>query len=178
VRGVRGAARGTFGLDLSLIRDNILSILNQLIFMKRIIALFVLLTVILSGCSLFDVIGNKKIVLDTAKEKVNLTVEVQDTAAEREQGLMEREKLEDGKGMWFVFEQEKNLYFWMKNMKISIDMLFLNQNKEVVKIYENLKPCEADPCVSYPSGKPAMYVLEVPAGFVQLHEVKLGDKVE
>lgn len=145
--------------------------------MKRILPIILLIT-LFSGCSLFGILGNKKIVLNTAKEKVNIEVEVADDGAKQAQGLMGREKLEEGKGMWFVFQDEKVQYFWMKNMKISIDMLFLNQNKEVMKIYENVKPCQADPCVSYPSGEPAMYVLEVPAGFVQLHEVKIGDKVE
>lgn len=145
--------------------------------MKRILPLILLIT-LLSGCSWFDFTSKNKLTLKSNDKDVALTIEVADSEEEREQGLMGREKLDDGTGMWFVFEDEKVQYFWMKNMKISIDIIFLDKDKKAVKFYENLKPCAMEKCPSYSSISPAMYALEVPAGFAQLHAVKVGDEAK
>lgn len=154
--------------------------------MKRIFLLIVLISVVLSGCFITDffrniaskVSGNlptKQVVLQTSKDDYPLTVEVADSTDEREQGLMNRDKLEEGKGMLFVFPDEAPREFWMKNTKIPLDVIFFNGKKEVVQTVENMEPCKAAQCISYSSNDPAMYALEVRAGFVRAYDVKKGD---
>ncbi|MBI2639182.1 DUF192 domain-containing protein [Candidatus Peregrinibacteria bacterium] len=159
--------------------------------MKRLFIISILAVFLLSGCKFsfgnmfFDVMlkvrggkfSTKKITLETDKEQIQLTAEVADSERERERGYMEREKVEEGKGMLFIFEDEAPRNFWMKNTLIPLDILYLNNQKEVVTIVENMEPCKVSQCPSYSSRQPAMYALELPAGFVKAHGVMVGDKI-
>lgn len=156
---------------------------------KRILSVIFLTAILLSGCKLTDWFGNivdnmqsdkrttKVITLQTSHGDVKLTVEVVDTENERERGLMNREKLEESKGMWFVFLEEAERRFWMKNTLIPLDVIFFNKEKRAVHIVENMEPCKNPQCITYPSESQAMYALEVRGGFVKAYAVKVGDKV-
>ncbi len=104
-------------------------------------------------------------------------VEIADEPNERSQGLMFRENLEWDRGMFFVFEDERILSFWMKNTLIPLDMLFIDTDFRIVDIKENAPPCKEDPCPSYPSKQSAKYVLEVNSGFVLENNIKIDDMV-
>jgi YVTN family beta-propeller protein len=104
-------------------------------------------------------------------------VEVPDDEEEHMRGLMFRQHLPSNAGMLFAFSSEEPRAFWMKNTLVPLDMIFVNDNSEIVDIIENVPPCEQDPCPSYPSEEPAQYVLEVNAGFVQQTGVHVGDRL-
>lgn len=90
--------------------------------------------------------------------------EVASTETQRAKGLMFRENLPKDKAMLFVF-LEKGVYnFWMKNCKIPLDIIFLDENKRVVAIKENCQPCGKEDCPSIQPGVLAKYVLEISAG--------------
>jgi uncharacterized membrane protein (UPF0127 family) len=110
-------------------------------------------------------------------EPARVHVEIADEPAERSQGLMFRESLGENSGMLFIFEKEGTQSFWMKNTLIPLDMIFIDKDLEIVKIHRDTKPCEEDPCQIYGSGKPAMYVVEVNAGFTETHGIYEGDTV-
>lgn len=148
--------------------------------MKRTVVAILFTATLLSGCKLidwFDSVVDKKIILQTSRGDVKLTVDVADTEGKRERGLMDRKKLEEGKGMWFIFEEEAERRFWMKNTLIPLDVIFFNKEKQAVYIVENMELCKNPQCITYPSGSPAMYALEVRGGFVKAYGVKVGDKV-
>jgi uncharacterized membrane protein (UPF0127 family) len=63
----------------------------------------------------------------------------------------------------------------MKNTIMSLDIIFVNENKEIIKIHKNTKPYSEE---SLPSVKPSIYVVEVIAGFCEKYGVKEGDKIE
>jgi len=105
-------------------------------------------------------------------------VEIADDVEERARGLMFRNSLEWNNGMLFIFEEERNLTFWMKNTYIPLDMIFINKDLRVVYIKENAQPCLEENCIIYPSNQPAKYVLEVNAGFVEKNKIKIGDRLE
>ena len=94
--------------------------------------------------------------------------EVADTEAERTQGLSNRNELPANAWLLFVFDEDAPHCFWMKDMKFSIDIIWMDQDKKVVKIKENVKP-ETYP-ESFCPEQPALYVLEVNAG-VARHRV-------
>ena len=118
---------------------------------------------------------NLFIVTDT--NEILVKAEIADDPQERSKGLMFRERLDQDSGMFFVFEREDRLSFWMKNTWIPLDMLFIDENFEIVEIKEFVPPCMEDPCPDYPSNKPARYVLEVNGGFVEKNSIRVSDKV-
>ena len=108
----------------------------------------------------------------------SITAELAITEAERQKGLMFREALLPDQGMLFVFEEEDIYYIWMKNMKFSIDILWLDKEKRIVHIEKKVPPCKEEPCPSYHSKTPSMYVLELRAGSVDENKLKLHDRLD
>ena len=93
--------------------------------------------------------------------------ELADTPQKRSRGLMFRERLAPGAGMLFVFEEAGEWSFWMKNMSVALDILWIGPNGKIVHIEENVQPCRQDPCPEYKPNKEALYALELPAGSVK-----------
>jgi uncharacterized membrane protein (UPF0127 family) len=120
--------------------------------------------------------GGPTVSFETDKGKTVVNVEIADTSAERTKGLMYRKSLAEYNGMFFIFETEQPLNFWMKNTLIPLDMIFLDANYGVVKVQKNVQPCKIDPCAVFLSGKPAKYVLEVNSGTSDRMGLKAGDK--
>jgi uncharacterized membrane protein (UPF0127 family) len=110
----------------------------------------------------------------TGNQKIKIDIEIADDEYQRQLGLMNRQSMDELNGMLFIFPEERFQSFWMLNTLFSLDMLFINSNKEIVTIHKNTKPLSEQ---SYPSSKPAQYVLEVNAGFCDRHNIKEGDKV-
>lgn len=101
-----------------------------------------------------------------------INVEIADTDALRALGLSGRTSLEDGKGMLFVFDTPGTYGFWMKDMNFSIDMLWASGGK-IIYTKESVSPTTF-PRIFEPTS-PAEYVVELPAGFLTSHELKVGD---
>ena len=89
---------------------------------------------------------------------------------------MYRTSLEENHGMLFVFEEEKQRIFWMKNTQIPLDIIFVEADGIIVDIKENFEPCVVDDCEKYNS-QPALYALEVNAGFVAEHGIVVRDSL-
>jgi len=121
----------------------------------------------------FRMDGQVKVI--TGNGPVTIDIEVADSEDERTQGLMYRYSMEENQGMYFIFPEEDFRSFWMKNTYISLDIIFINANHEIVSIQKYTQPKST---YSQPSEKPAKYVLEVNAGFADKYGIKPGDKVE
>lgn len=121
---------------------------------------------------------NSFVTLTTNVDKHNFKVEVADTFATRAEGLMFRENLPRDNGMLFIYNSEGNRSFWMKNTLIPLDMIFINSDLEIVDIQKNAQPCTNFFCKSYPSAKPAQYILEINGGLSEELGVNIGDKVK
>ena len=107
---------------------------------------------------------------------VSFEVELARTDDEQHTGLMNREFMPENHGMIFIFKENGPKTFWMKNTLIPLDMVFLDGNMTVVEIKTNVPPCKADPCETYPSENPAMYVVELNAGASEKKNIKVGAK--
>ena len=101
-------------------------------------------------------------------------VEIADSPAERELGLMGRDALPEGRGMLFIFDKPDEYGFWMKNTKISLDIIFLDAQKNIVDIL-SADPCIKDPCETYMPKAAALYAVEVPGGFANNNGIMMGD---
>ena len=109
-----------------------------------------------------------------------IKVDVVDTPATREMGLMCRTKLPKDYGMLFVFPQEMDLGFWMKNTLISLDLVWIGADKIVTVVAPRLKASTVETPedkVARAGGK-GQYVLELPAGGAKRHGLKTGDALK
>ncbi|MBU3942838.1 DUF192 domain-containing protein [Patescibacteria group bacterium] len=111
-------------------------------------------------------------------EKKCFNVEVVEGLADKAKGLMERESLAENSGMLFLYNQERVISIWTKNMKIPIDVIWLNKDLEVVYLVENAQPCLTEKCESFKPETKAQYILEINAGQIQQNDVQLGHKAE
>lgn len=103
-----------------------------------------------------------------------IDIELAENDDERRLGLMFRKTMADNQGMFFIFPYDAMQSFWMKNTILPLDMLFINSDNEIVTIIENTTPYAEK---SYPSTRPAKFVLEVNAGYASAHGIREGYKI-
>jgi len=108
---------------------------------------------------------------DTIRE---IDLEIADDPPSRQQGMMYRSSMSDKRGMLFIFEREAKQSFWMKDTKMSLDILYVSGNKEIVTIYKHTQPYSTTPI---PSFKTALYVVELAAGFCDRYQIEEGDQI-
>ncbi|OJX17885.1 MAG: hypothetical protein BGO82_16855 [Devosia sp. 67-54] len=114
-------------------------------------------------------------VFHTAKGDFAFTLEIADTEAQRERGLMFRTSLAPDAGMLFDYHQEQQAAFWMQNTLIPLDMIFIAADGTVKTIHVNARPM--DP-TSIPSEVPVRFVVEIAGGRSQEIGLKVGDRFE
>ncbi len=150
----------------------------------------VLITVVLAVAFLFAVMGAFRISYSPVPAapaqpqglrtiqlgRQTIRVSVADTESTRKQGLSGRSGLAGDEGMLFVFPKDGNYAFWMKDMRFSIDILWLSSDGVVVYMAQNVSP-DTYP-QNFAPNTPARYVLELPAGYAGAHTLEIGDMVE
>lgn len=87
-------------------------------------------------------------------------------------GLMFREKLPANEGMIFLFPSAQPRVFWMKDTLISLDIIFLNRNLEVINIHHSTIPNQLE--TTYSSTSPSIIVIELPAGTAKRENINPG----
>ena len=105
-----------------------------------------------------------------------IELEVAKTPEQRSTGLMYRTSLADNKGMLFEFKPAQRVNFWMKNCKISLDMIFL-KNGVVTGIQAKASPCTANPCPTYGPDTIVDQVIELRGGRTAELGLKVGDRI-
>ena len=118
--------------------------------------------------------GELTIFKSTDSTKISLDIEIADTDFDIQTGLMYRNQMETHQGMLFVFDDEKERFFYMKNTKIPLDLIYINADTSIVSFQKNAKPFDES---SLPSNGPAKYVLEVNAGLVDLWNLSEKDSI-
>jgi len=104
-------------------------------------------------------------------------VEIADTTEKQALGLMFRDSMPADEGVIFLFPNEAPRSFWMKNTRIPLDIMYFDKDLVMVSISADTPPCRVSRCPSYPSSKPAMYVLELNAGKAAELGVGPGDRL-
>lgn len=109
-----------------------------------------------------------------------LDVMLAQTPAEQQRGLSGTTHLNENGGMLFVFPKGTRTAFWMKDMVIAIDIIWIQDNK-IIQIDKNLVPPEPNTAESqlklYTPNQPIDYVLEVNAGYSEKNNLKVGDEL-
>ncbi|MFZ3230051.1 MAG: DUF192 domain-containing protein [Pseudobdellovibrio sp.] len=105
-----------------------------------------------------------------------ILVELAETDAQHEHGLMFRKGLKPNEGMLFIFKTEETLNFWMKNTIINLSIGYFDKNNRLIDIQE-MKAMTSEMQINlptYPSLKPAMYALEMSEGWFKKNKIELG----
>lgn len=139
-----------------------------------VISLFLLITI---TAALILLNQNNKKENEVCFKNNCFKVELAQNLEERNLGLMFRENMDSDKGMLFIFDEEGEYPFWMKNTLIPLDIIWMDENKEIVFINENFQPCKEDPCPTINPNQNAKYVLEINAGISKEIDLNIGDKV-
>lgn len=107
---------------------------------------------------------------------VPLDVVVFNTKAARELGLMHVQSLPKGTGGLFVYPQETDVAFWMKNTRFSMDMLFFDHNKSLIHIVRSITPCRSTPCYSVKVAN-VKYIVEIMSSSSDENKFRRGDRL-
>ncbi|MDI9634330.1 DUF192 domain-containing protein [Kamptonema cortianum] len=103
-------------------------------------------------------------------------LEVPQTPEEQALGLMYRPALPDNRGMLFPFHPPRVVGFWMKNVPVPLDMVFIRE-ETVVEIADSVPPCTSEPCAVYGPSVPVDRVLELRAGRAAELGLQVGDRI-
>jgi uncharacterized protein len=121
--------------------------------------------------------GLRTVVIDASGgKKVEVRVEIADDPWEEARGLMYRTALGEDRGMLFIFSDEQELSFWMRNTLIPLSVAYIDSGGRITDILD-MKPLDDKP-PHYVSSEPAQYALEVNQGFFDDRSVKVGDHAE
>jgi uncharacterized membrane protein (UPF0127 family) len=110
-----------------------------------------------------------------------ITVEVMIRPTDMARGMMFRDSLAPDRGMLFIHGQPGRYSYWMYNVRIPLDIIWMDANRRVVEISANTPPClaqSAQTCPSYGGHEDAMYVLEMNAGAAAKNGVRVGSVLE
>ncbi len=144
--------------------------------MRKLLAATVIVLA-LAACWKSESLKSEKLsIADADGTKAEYKVELAQTEKEMSKGLMFRESLKNNAGMLFaLWKVGEESAMWMKNTKISLDMLFIDKDGMIYWIYENAEPNSTKLIIP---PYPAYAVLEINGGETQKHGIKLGDVVK
>lgn len=112
--------------------------------------------------------SNGEVLISTVK------VAIADDDLSRSEGLMDVHNLPADSGMLFIFEGDQPRSFWMANTPLSLDIIFANSEMEIVRIHRNTPPYSHE---QIRSELPAMYVVEVNAGYTLRYDITEGMRI-
>ncbi|HWB53657.1 MAG TPA: DUF192 domain-containing protein [Tepidisphaeraceae bacterium] len=147
-------------------RDDRLDAMGPRIFIRG----FVLALVLLGGCAATQPADGLPTVQMTIGSRT-YTLEIANTVATQERGLMRRDSMPSDHGMIFVFATEGPRSFWMHNTRFDLDIIYIAASGKIVSI----KHMKAYDETSVPSDGPVKYAIELNAGQAALTGVKPGD---
>jgi uncharacterized membrane protein (UPF0127 family) len=135
----------------------------------RLLALFAL---VLAGCT--RPAGPTVVLHPKNGSPVHVRVELADTPRSQSVGLMYRKEMPEDHGMLFLFGDDSDHGFWMKNTPLPLDMLFISKEGTIVGIIAETEPYSLE---LRRVGTPSRFVLEVNGGFAARHGIAAGDRV-
>lgn len=142
--------------------------------MSKPFVIGLLLLLFLAGC--VNNGGQEKVDKACFKDKC-YALELAETAEQREKGLSGRSSLDEGIGMLFIYPDEEIRAFWMKDMLIPLDIIWIGGDGTVVFISKNNEPCGREYCPFIYPDKKARYVLEINGGETDKTNLSVGSKL-
>jgi uncharacterized protein len=103
------------------------------------------LTAVLSGSVTFP---HGSALIRTPQRAITVRIEIAETTAQLQQGLMGRRSLAPRSGMAFLFATDTRGRFWMKDTTIPLSIAFWGKSGRILRILD-MAPCRAEPCKVY-----------------------------
>ena len=127
-----------------------------------------------------QVISDSRLVPVRTPSGATIQAEIADTPQKRATGLMFRDHLKKDHGMLFIFGDSQAWTFWMKNTRISLDLIWMDGKKRVVHIERSVPICTRtdDSCPQYRPNDDAKFVLEIAGGTVDGYKIERGSKLQ
>jgi len=153
--------------------------------LEKTIFIFIAVVFLFSLLALFSQFNEKEDLEETSSlnfiypakiDNKNIWLAKAETEKERITGLSGQDRLEENQGLLFIFESPGQHSIWMKDMKFSIDVFWLDEEMRVVFIEKNFSPDSFPRAVS-PS-IPAKFILETNSGFADLNQIEIGDTLQ
>lgn len=144
----------------------------------RYFPLCVVLALALSGCGRdsadADVLETRTVTLPNG---ARIRAEVKIRPFDMQRGMMFRDELPQGEGMLFIHAEPGNYPYWMYNVRIPLDIIWLDANRRIVEISADTPPCQtrASECPTYGGKARSQYVLEIGGGEAARYGLKVGD---
>ena len=101
-------------------------------------------------------------------------VEIADEPHEMQEGLMWRRELAEDHGMLFLYPAPTETSFWMRNTYVSLDIVFIDPEGQVLRVASNTRPLND---TSIPSGGEVVAVLEIGAGLAERYGIRPGTEI-
>ncbi len=112
------------------------------------------------------------------ENKKCFSVTLAETLKEKQIGLSETRVLLEDEGMFFVYSNPTQASFWMKEMNFSIDIIWIDENLEIIGVEKNLEPCQNEKvCKVFYSPQEILYILEINSGLSEDYDFELGDRI-
>jgi uncharacterized membrane protein (UPF0127 family) len=106
-----------------------------------------------------------------------ITAVLADTPERSMYGYMFHRDVKENEGMLFVYPESGTHPFWMKNTLVPLDIVWMDENFDILYIEAPARPCQADPCPTYGTPRLSRYVLELRAGTARREALKPGDRL-
>jgi uncharacterized membrane protein (UPF0127 family) len=147
----------------------------------RQLALIVPLCILLSGCandaeSEVRKFNTREVILP---DGTKISAEVMAKEMDMRRGMMFRDTFPEGRGMLFIHGSPGKYPYWMYQVKLPLDIIWMDPQGRIVEIVENAPPCttQASQCGNYGGNQTALVVLELPAGYGRKHGVSVGNVI-
>jgi uncharacterized membrane protein (UPF0127 family) len=124
-----------------------------------------------------EVLGTRKVVLPGGQQ---IRAEVEMDPADMQKGMMFRDSLARGRGMLFIHQTPGLNAYWMYQVTIPLDIVWMDASRRIVEISADTPPCKtkASLCATYGGHQTSQFVLELGGGEARRLGLTLGQTLE
>lgn len=138
------------------------------------------LALLACGCSDKETLNEIGTTIVTLPDSRKIKAEVLTHAKDMMRGMMFRDSLPEDRGMLFIHGSPGRFPYWMYQVKVPLDILWMDAGKTVVEMSLDTPPCPSrisQECPSYGGTKDAVYVLELAGGTARKHGINVGSRL-
>lgn len=137
---------------------------------------------VLAGCKRSDAVRDFGSSVVTLPGGQKIMAEVMTNPTDMARGMMFRDSLEPDRGMLFVHDHPGPYTYWMYQVKIPLDIIWMDSNRRITEISANTPPCKATSareCPQYGGHQPdTRYVLELAGGMGGKYRLTVGQEIK